>query len=127
MIELRPRETVILASDYPAMVAWYRDTLGFVVVRSFEGEYLYTNLETPSGIRLGIASAGQMGVEPADRALNTVRLQFEVDDVPAFFEHLKACGGVVTFGPSLDKSGFSYGGFTDPEGNPCWVVDKHCP
>ena len=48
-------------------------------------------------------------------------------DVTAFFAHLQASGGVVTFGPSFDKAGFPFGGFTDPEGNPIWVVDKNCP
>ena len=55
-------------------------------------------------------------------------LQFEVEDVKAFFEHLTANGGVAVFGPSLDKEyNFWYGGFADPEGNPYWVVDVNCP
>lgn len=127
-MELRPRETVILAEHFSALVAWYRDALGFTVVRLYEDDYHFANLEAPSGIKLGIGDAKEMGVTPADRRSNTVRLQFEVDDVKAFFAHVERSGGSATFGPSFDdKGGFWFGGFSDPEGNPCWVVDKNCP
>lgn len=124
---LRPRESVILAEDPAALVAWYRDTLGFALVDSHEKDYHYYNLQTPSGIRIGIADAKEMGVEPTDRNLNTVLLQFEVDDVQAFFAHLETAGGATLFGPNYDEEGFWFGGFSDPEGNPCWIVDKNCP
>ena len=128
MIEIRPRETVILATDFEALVAWYRDGLGFAITDLFEDDYHYCTLETPSGIKIGIASAAEMEVEPTDRSLNTVVLQFEVDDLKEFFAHLEQVGGAITFGPSFDKNGeFWFGGFSDPEGNPCWVVDKNCP
>ena len=85
-------------------------------------------MKTPSGITISIASAVEMGVEPTDRSLNTVVLQFEVDDLAEFFAHLEQAGGAITFGPSFDKNGeFWFGGFSDPEGNPIWVVDKNCP
>jgi predicted enzyme related to lactoylglutathione lyase len=126
--EIRPRETVVLASDFSKLVEWYRDVLGFKVVKRFEEAYHYCNLETSSGIRIGIASAEEMGVKALDRAVNTVVLQFEVDDLKEFFPGLKAAGGVVTFGPNFDKKDeFWFGGFSDPEGNPFWVVDKNCP
>jgi predicted enzyme related to lactoylglutathione lyase len=128
VMEIRPRETVILASDFSKLVDWYRDVLGFKVVKRFEEAYHYCNLETSSGIRIGIASAEEMGVKPLDRAVNTVVLQFEVDDLKEFFSGLKAAGGVVTFGPNFDKKDeFWFGGFSDLEGNPFWVVDKNCP
>ncbi len=126
--EIRPRETVVLASDFSKLVEWYRDVLGFKVVKRFEEAYHYCNLETSSGIRIGIASAEEMGVKPLDRAVNTVVLQFEVDDLKEFFSGLKAAGSVVTFGPNFDKKDeFWFGGVSDPEGNPFWVVDKNCP
>jgi hypothetical protein len=51
-----------------------------------------------------------------------------VEDVKAFFEHVKAKNGTVTFGPSYEeKNGFWFGGVADPEGNPIWVVDVNCP
>jgi predicted enzyme related to lactoylglutathione lyase len=128
MMEIRPREAVVLANDFEALVAWYRDELGFTVVNLFEEGFHYCNLETPTGIEVGIADAREMGVEPADRSQNTVLLQFEVDDVEAFLAHLDEKGGTITNGPSFDEKGnFWFGGFADPEGNPFWVVDKNCP
>jgi predicted enzyme related to lactoylglutathione lyase len=127
-MEIRSREPVILATDFSALVAWYRDALGFSVTKRFEDGFHYCNLESRSGGKIGIASAKEMGVDPADRSLNTVVLQFEVDDVKAFFTHLEAAGGTIVSGPSFDaKDSFWFGGFSDPEGNPFWVVDKDCP
>ena len=55
-------------------------------------------------------------------------LSNELDDVQQFFTHLEETGGAVTFGPSFEEKGqFWFGGFADPEGNPCWVVDRNCP
>jgi predicted enzyme related to lactoylglutathione lyase len=128
MEAIRARETVILASDYEKLLDWYRDVLGFAITKQFEVDFHYCNMETPSGIKIGIAPAAEMGVEPADRSKNTVILQFEVDDVKALFAQLEEAGGSVTMGPNFDKShGFWFGGFSDPEGNPIWVVDKNCP
>jgi len=127
-MEIRPREAVILAADFPSLVAWYRDVLGFKIVDQFEDGYHYACMETASGIKIGIGVAEEVGVIPAERSTNTVVLQVEVDDIPQFFAHLEAAGGAVTFGPSLDDKGkFWFGGFEDPEGNPWWVVDKDCP
>ena len=128
MVEIRPREPVILATGFSALVAWYRDVLGFTVVKLVEDGFHYCNLETPSGIRIGIADAQEMGVVPGDRSSNTVVLQFEVDNVEELFAHLKQTGASITNEPSFsEKDGFWFGSFSDPEGNPCWVVDKNCP
>ncbi len=127
-MELRPRESVIFADNLKRMVTWYQEVLGFKVDRMFDEDYAYCNLENSHGIQIGIADAKQMGIEPGDRKNNSIVLQFEVADVPAFLEHLQEVGGTVAFGPSFDKkSGFWYGGFHDIEGNPFWVVDENCP
>ena len=128
MTEIRPRETVILAEDFPAMVAWYRDVLGLRVTKLLEEHFRYANLETPTGVRIGITPAEQMGVRPGDRASATVVLQLEVDDLRAFFAEIEKAGATITGPPAYDKDpGFWYGGFADPEGNRFWVVDKDCP
>ncbi len=125
---LRPRETVILSDGPSVLVAWYRDVLGFAVTREFSDRYQYSNLETSTGMRIGIASAKEMGVEPGERQNNTVVLQIEVDDVRGFFDHVREHGGEVTFGPSFDeKDKFWFGAIRDVEGNPIWVVDAQCP
>ena len=127
-MELKPRETVILASDFTLLVNWYRDVLGFQVTQLFEDGIHYCNLETESGIRIGIGLAEETGVVPGERSSNTLRLQFEVTDAQAFFQYVEQHGGSIRFGPSFnEKDGFWFGECADPEGNPFWVVDEKCP
>jgi predicted enzyme related to lactoylglutathione lyase len=127
-MEIRARESVIMAEDVKKLSAWYRDMFAFKEVLVEEEEYHYRHLRNDASLEIGIADAKQMGVQPGDRKNNTVVLQIEVDDVKALFDYLEAKGGAVTFGPSFDKRGqFWFGGFSDPEGNPIWVVDKDCP
>ena len=122
------RETVILASDFTLLVNWYRDVLGFEIVQHYEDEFHYCNLESKSGIKIGIADAAEMGVVPIDRSCNTVILQFEVADTKQFFEHVEQNAGAIRFGPSFnEKDGFWFGACADPEGNPFWIVDENCP
>ncbi len=128
MIEIRPRETVILATNFSTLIDWYRDVLGFKIIQLFDDDFHYCHLETGSGIKIGIADAEEMGVEPVDRTGNTIVLQFEVDDLQKFFAYLKEMGASITGGPSYDeKDRFWFGSFSDPEGNPFWAVDKDCP
>ncbi len=128
MVEIRPRETVILADDWSTLVEWYVTALGFRETRRFEDDYHYANLENAAGIQIGIGDAKEMGITAPDRSQNSVILQFEVENVADFFAHVTAHGGEVTFGPSFEEKGkFWFGGFRDPEGNPLWVVDSHCP
>jgi predicted enzyme related to lactoylglutathione lyase len=118
----------VLATDFDSLVAWYRDVLGFRIVKSFGEDYHYCNLETSTGIKIGIGDAGQMRVVPLDRSRNTVVLQFQVENVEEFLAHVEQGGGAVTSGPSFDRNaGFWFGSFADPEGNPFWVVDRNCP
>jgi len=125
---LRPRETVILADDFDRLVDWYRDVLGFRVRRRFEDGMHYANLETDSGIEVGIGLASEMQVTPVDRSSNTVLLQFEAEDVQGLLDRIAEGGGTVQFGPSFNaEDEFWFGAFADPEGNPCWVVGPTCP
>ena len=125
---IRPREHVILAEDFDRVVAWYRDILGFQIRRLFDEGIHYANLETDTGIELGIALASEVDVEPGDRSRNTVVLQFETDDVGGLLDHVAANAGTVVFGPAFNESdGFSYGAFADVEGNQCWLVSAACP
>ena len=127
-MKIQARESVIFANDFYKLVEWYKTILGFKVTHLVEDDYHYSYLENEVGIQLGIADAQEMGVTPGQRTNNTVVLQFQVGDVQAFFDHLQANQGQVTFGPSYDKKdGFWFGGFQDIEGNPVWVVDDQCP
>ena len=80
-MKLYPREPVIFAEDFQALVDWYQNVLDFKVTHLVEEDYHYCNLENENGIRLGIANAKEMGVIPGDRRNNTVVLQFQVADV----------------------------------------------
>ena len=127
-MDIRTREPVVLAADFDSLVEWYRDVLELKITKRFDDGFHYCNLESGSGVRIGIGTAGEMGVEPAARSRNTVVLQFEVEDVKAFLQHVESGGGRVTGGPSFDRDGgFWFGSFADPEGNPFWVVDRNCP
>ena len=128
MFPVSPRESVILAENYESLVAWYRDTLDLKVVSRHDEGFHYTHLENPAGVRLGIAVAEEMNVEPRERSRNTVLMQFEVNDVRAFLAHIEVSGGSASFGPSFNREeGFWFGAFADPEGNPFWIVDRNCP
>ena len=69
-----------------------------------------------------------MDVVTGERRHNTVVMQIEVDDINELYAHLKENGITDLHGPFFDKKDkFWFGGFSDLEGNPCWVVDKNCP
>ncbi len=128
MQSIKPRESILLAENFETLVAWYREALGFNVTSIFEDGFHFANLVTDSGIRIGIGSATEMGVEPGNRANATVLLQIEAEDVRTFLEHVAGSGGVANMPASYNKrDDFWFGGFADPEGNPWWVVDKNCP
>lgn len=128
MQSIKPRESILLAENFETLVAWYREALGFKVTSIFEDGFHFANLATDSGIRIGIGSAKEMGVEPGNRANATVLLQIEAEDVRTFLEHVAGSGGVANMPASYNKQDdFWFGGFADPEGNRWWVVDKNCP
>jgi len=81
MQSIKPRESILLAENFETLVAWYREALGFKVTSIFEDGFHFANLATDSGIRIGIGSAKEMGVEPGNRANATVLLQIEAEDV----------------------------------------------
>lgn len=131
-MEIRPREIVIMACDYDALVAWYCDVLGFERVREVTDAFHHANLKSSGGVRIGIADAKEMGVplemQDGTSDAQSVVPQIEVTDVTAFLHHVERDGGRITGGPSLDKDdGFWFGSFADPQGNQWWVVDGKCP
>ncbi len=73
---------------------------------------------------IGIADALEMGVTPhAEKKNATLVAQFNVEDVAAFLARIKDKGGEVPFGPSYEADeDLHFGGFSDIEGNPSWVV-----
>ena len=127
-MEVRTRETLILVNDFDMLLEWYCNVLDFKVRRNFFEEYHYCVLENSTGIQIAIGLASDMGIELRDRAVNSIVMQFEVDDVKKFLDFISENGGSIT-GPAMysEKDGFWFGSFADPDGNSHWVVDKNCP
>lgn len=127
-MEVKPRETVILVDEFDSLIKWYCDVLQFKVVKVFDDEFHYCNLENDAGIKLAIGLASEMQVELHDRKHNSVILQFEVEEVKAFLEYIESNGGTIAAPAAYsEKDNFWFGSFADPEGNSHWVVDGNCP
>jgi|GEM_PF-5298973 catechol 2,3-dioxygenase-like lactoylglutathione lyase family enzyme len=52
MINIRPRELVILADDFAKLYAWYRDVLGFKVTKLFDDDYHYSTWKQTQASKL---------------------------------------------------------------------------
>jgi hypothetical protein len=61
-MELKPRESIILVEEFDSQIKWYCDVLKFKVVKVFDVDFHYCNLENEAGIKLGIALASEMQV-----------------------------------------------------------------
>ena len=61
-MELKPRESVILVEEFDSQIKWYCDVLKFKVVKVFDVDFHYCNLENEAGIKLGIALTSEMQV-----------------------------------------------------------------
>ena len=127
-IKILPRETVLLAKNHQLLINWYINNLNFKIINN-NSDIKYCNLETDSGIKIGIADMEQMGNENySKRIMNTVILQICTNDLKKLFRGIKNNGGSVLFGPSYDEGDkYWYGSITDIEGNEIWVVDENCP
>ena len=128
----RAREPVLLAQDFSALLGWYEAALGFSRVQVFDGAYRYALVQGPGGVRLGIAEAAPLGLRAPPPGGSAVRLQWEIENLPAFFDwfetQAEAHGGAVAFGPQRDAAdGFVFGAIRDLEGNEIWLVDETCP
>ena len=123
-MKLRLLNAVILAQDYEKVRDWWIEVVGLELKQEWSKEYHYAELAKDGKFVVGIASAKEMGAEPMTPRQNGVVPQLQVEDCRAFLEQVKARGGDVPFGPSFDKvEKFWFGGFSDAEGNPVWVVE----
>ena len=116
---------VLLAGNYDALVAWYVSAFAAEIGETVDADYHYTELQSGGQGLLGIAKANEMGASPPSPRNNGAVPQFCVSDVAALLKHAQENGGAVLFGPETDEAeGYQYGGFSDPEGNTIWVLDK---
>ncbi len=117
--------TVLLAEKYESLVQWYVDTLELEVKLKVDKDYHYTDLAKDGKLIVGICPAFEMKHTPTRPRNNSAILQVSVSDSHTLFSRVKENGGTVLFGPSVDKNeGFAYGSFSDPEGNPVWVMEN---
>jgi predicted enzyme related to lactoylglutathione lyase len=122
-VKLQLMNAVILAENYEQLRDWYIDALELELGEEWTGKYHYAELVKDGRLVVGIADAKEMGVTPGERKNAAVVAQLNVEDVAAFLSRIKEKGGDVPFGPSYDADGdFHFGGFSDIEGNPAWVV-----
>ena len=123
-MKLELMNAVVLAEDYEQLRDWYVDALDLTLDGEWTDKYHYAELKRDGKFVVGIATAAEMKVTPGDRKNASVVAQFNVDDVRGFLARVKEKGGDVPFGPSWEEDEkFWFGGFADPEGNLCWVVE----
>jgi predicted enzyme related to lactoylglutathione lyase len=122
-MKLRLLNAVILAQDYEKMRDWWIEVVGLQLKQEWTDKYHYAELAVDGRFVVGIASAEEMGAKPSTPRANGVVPQLQVDDVKAFLAQIQERGGDVPLGPSFDADEkFWFGGFSDVEGNPVWVV-----
>ena len=125
-MKLRLLNAVVLAEDYPTLVAWYRETFGLALKFEETENYRYTDLARDGSLVVGLAPAAEMGVEPDTPRNNAMVIQLAVsrDDIGPLCDRIASTGGSVPFGPSVDRrDGFIYAGVADPEGNRIWIIE----
>jgi len=107
---------MIYARDVPRAMRFYHDILGFRLIEAFPpgGSPVYARLRSPAGqtsIALHQAEPGrQVSAEG-------VRLYFEVKELDAVCEKLKADGVEITQMPKLMPWGWRHAYLDDPDGH----------
>ncbi len=116
MAILKAHHIALRARDYAAMRVFYTETLGFNVLGQIPGrnpgqDILFVDI---GGTTIELISAE--GAEPAKPTSGFAHLAFEVDDVDATYEALKAKGVAFHVEPrSVGDIRLAF--FRDPDGN----------
>ena len=104
-----PARTILFARDQPALVAFYRDRLGFTLAYPASDHWAEF---TVGGTGLCLHDGLPEGAPPTKRA----SVGWPVEDLDAAAEALRAAGIKVT-GPNPVTEGLRAVEFADPEGN----------
>ncbi len=105
----------VLVSDMGKAIAFYREVLGFSVVREYGGEW--ADLEG-GGLKIGLHPGGKRPLAPHPRHLS---IGLQVDDIDAAVKTLAGKG--VKFSDAPADRGIRLAYFTDPDGNPCYLCE----
>ncbi len=117
--------TVILAEKYEELVNWYITALELDIKLKVDKDYHYTDLARRGKLIVGICPASEMKHVPTIPRNNSAILQISTDDIHSLFSRVADHGGKIRYGPAVDKNdGFTFGGFSDPEGNHVWVMEN---
>ena len=120
----------VRTTDPEASLGFYRDVLGLSVAKDVRnGDFRWITLTTPTQPELEICleqvgqGAGWMSDDDAQAIVDLMTkgllntLVFQVDDVDALFEHVRAAGGEVIQEPADQFYGVRDCAFRDPMGN----------
>jgi catechol 2,3-dioxygenase-like lactoylglutathione lyase family enzyme len=105
----------ILVSDMKRAIAFYRDALGVKVAKEYGDEF--AELDAP-GVRIGLHPGGKRPLADHSRHMS---IGLRVDDLDAAKEALEKRG--VKFGATPRDEGLRLAYFTDPDGNPLYLVE----
>ncbi|MGH7285089.1 MAG: VOC family protein [Polyangiaceae bacterium] len=105
----------LLVSDLKRSVAFYRDVLGIAVENEY-GEH-FAELAAP-GVRIGLHPGGKLPLKEHSRHMS---IGLRVDDLDAAKETLEERGIKFTATPRDEGLRLAY--FTDPDGNPLYLVE----
>lgn len=108
---------ILYARDVEGTVAFYEKHFGFQVLR-LPGDRI-VELVAPSGGANIMVHAAAKGVKTGQV---TVKLVFDVDDVPTFCE--RSAGNGLIFGTMHPADGYAYANAKDPCGNTIQVSSR---
>jgi len=105
----------IIVSDMKKALAFYRDALGFNFVRGFGDEW--QEVEAP-GVRIGLHPGGKAPLIEHSRHMS---IGLRVDDLDAAMKTLGDQG--IKFTSMPKDRGSRIANFTDPDGNPLYLIE----
>ncbi|HWN81112.1 MAG TPA: VOC family protein [Candidatus Udaeobacter sp.] len=110
--------TIILVSDLPRSVHFYRDQLGLPLVAESPDWAEFRLGDT----RIALQAGGDPTIADPHSAAGHINLSFEVDDVVEAYEVLKAAGVTFLRPPAEQDFGF-LAVLKDPDGREIMIVE----
>jgi len=105
----------IMVSDMDRSIAFYRDVLGMKLLGNYGGEF--AEIDAP-GVRFGLHPGGKLPLKEHSRHMS---IGLRVDDLDAAKKTLEERG--VKFVKAPRDEGLRLAYFTDPDGNPMYLVE----
>lgn len=106
----------VMVSDLNRAVQFYVETLGLRLQYEVPGHW--AQVESP-GLTIGLHPAEEYGPRPGKS--ESLSIGFEVQDLAAATETLKTQG--VNFAPIMEDKATKIANFSDPDGNPLYLIE----